>query len=702
MSASGQHPPCSNCSERGLKCVDEFAEVKAVKLLRRGRRLQQVEAVYGQNSADENALHNVTPPRSCIPRLRPEFFSSPFFRRFHIQRPVLEPTEFCTRYYEFCKGNKEYLQAPGQVIALILVVWAASFGVNEYGVEELYDDSVDPRRRRDRVNEMVREILYLIDIHGILRKPSWDGIRALLLISPLTQEVQSPIERLAMYEATMSQVYTLCSLAPSSSVGSGQGDYVDALVRARIFWYAHVIDGITTGLRGGRLVLTEDDLTSFERTLPSLDDNSGASALYAISYRYATIPLRIASVCREIHAILTSPRARQSSTVDEARIHHAWETLDRCWKEFDGLRQVGTDGFVQTEDVERFIDGWQIFIFECHNVMREALKQRLVARPPPDNSFIPDTHPSARNRPSETVIRLHAKASAKCQDVVRQVVSTIRRNLGTQFFQFDAALVRDGCFYAAFMLAGESGNGEDVETCLHALREMRWTFAKNDDREQTVRMIYESRMTQSRSRSVSGTPIDDLLHLSSGHPYARRPLARPISVPPLSLSLCTVPSSMGSASAPSTACASTADWPTCTPPGSAGTGMYDGSVASHRGSPTSPHDGLSVDTLRSGLMGPTLLPGDSGPSARPGESSGLDQVFFFNYGAVADTAGASTLAQPSTSLPPPATDYSPTAYFDANSVVFSHSPIGQQGVCAGNIPSSGSPVRHFAETSFYR
>jgi Fungal Zn(2)-Cys(6) binuclear cluster domain len=59
---SGPHPTCSNCKERGIKCVyasislsvleipsplssfsDEFADVKAVKLLRRGRRLQQVE-----------------------------------------------------------------------------------------------------------------------------------------------------------------------------------------------------------------------------------------------------------------------------------------------------------------------------------------------------------------------------------------------------------------------------------------------------------------------------------------------------------------------------------------------------------------------------------------------------------------------------------------------------------------------------------
>ena len=95
--------------------------------------------------------------------------------------------EFCNRYYEFCKGNKEQLQTAGQLIALILVVWAASFGVNEYGVEELYDNQGNPRRRRDRINEMVQEVLFLIDIHGILRKPTWDGVRALLLILPLTQ-----------------------------------------------------------------------------------------------------------------------------------------------------------------------------------------------------------------------------------------------------------------------------------------------------------------------------------------------------------------------------------------------------------------------------------------------------------------------------------------------------------------------------------
>ena len=68
-------------------------------------------------------------------------------------------------------------------------------------------------------------------------------------------DVQQPMERLAMYEAAVNQVYTLCSLANVTTINSGQGEYIDAAVRARIFWYAHIHEGITTGLRGGRLLL---------------------------------------------------------------------------------------------------------------------------------------------------------------------------------------------------------------------------------------------------------------------------------------------------------------------------------------------------------------------------------------------------------------------------------------------------------------
>lgn len=53
----------------------------------------------------------------------------------------------------------------------------------------------------------------------------------------------------------MSQVYNLCNLVGSSPINSGQGEYIDALVRARLFWYAYVTDGVTSGLRGGRILL---------------------------------------------------------------------------------------------------------------------------------------------------------------------------------------------------------------------------------------------------------------------------------------------------------------------------------------------------------------------------------------------------------------------------------------------------------------
>jgi hypothetical protein len=70
---------------------------------------------------------------------------------------------------------------------MLLAVWAASFGVNEYGIEELHHGEAAIRNRREITNEMVREMLHLIDIHGILRKPTWDGVRALHLLLPLTQ-----------------------------------------------------------------------------------------------------------------------------------------------------------------------------------------------------------------------------------------------------------------------------------------------------------------------------------------------------------------------------------------------------------------------------------------------------------------------------------------------------------------------------------
>ena len=101
--------------------------------------------------------------------------------------PVLEPTEYCGRFTDWYNGSTDGLQFPGQLIALVLVVWAASYGINEAGEEVMELAEEDIQERKERVNEMLYELLYLIDIHGLLRKPSWDGVRVLLLIMPLTE-----------------------------------------------------------------------------------------------------------------------------------------------------------------------------------------------------------------------------------------------------------------------------------------------------------------------------------------------------------------------------------------------------------------------------------------------------------------------------------------------------------------------------------
>lgn len=50
-----------------------------------------------------------------------------------------------------------------------------------------YLDNSGRRPRKDKTEAMLREILELVDFHSILRKPSWDGVRILLLLLPLLE-----------------------------------------------------------------------------------------------------------------------------------------------------------------------------------------------------------------------------------------------------------------------------------------------------------------------------------------------------------------------------------------------------------------------------------------------------------------------------------------------------------------------------------
>ncbi|KIK63625.1 hypothetical protein GYMLUDRAFT_83637 [Collybiopsis luxurians FD-317 M1] len=705
---SGPHPACSNCKERGLKCVDEFADVKAVKLLRRGRRLQQVEAIYGkaadQNISGSSYLGLPTRLPSTIPHLQPEFFESSFWQWFCIQRPILDSTEFPTRFYAHVKGTHS-LGFEGSLIAMLLVVWAASFGIDERGMPfdglsypsgdndisrpgsrkgsmDLKNTERDPsigeamgtrRARKETSESMLREVLDLVDIHAVMRRPTWDGVRVLLLILPLLEDIH-PLDRSTMHEASLSQAHSLCTLLSAPrSIPSSSGSSDEAFVRARIFWYAHMQEGITTGMRGGRLVLSEDDLDVFQSTLlpfhagsprgssgvsyssgPGLPSptsptfpshslrpgspNSGIHPYLQITHLFS-IPLHLSSVCRKVHAILTGAkaarRAEEGGGIDAEGMRDVWEGLDRCWEEFEAVRRstgASPGGTIMGDvdiQVERFVSCWQIFIFECHNIIRESLKQYATrssktvphspnCSPPP---FIPPHH-------------LHDIASKKCFRLLPCVLSIIKHHLTlsydiadpTGLFKWDTGLVRDGCFFAAFLSASvdseqlidyathdppvshfgrthfkqepseRSGLGfgpgggveivrpgllpildadEGMRICLAAIAEMRWAFSKSEEREEAIRMIWEEKVKKQRqgqqphfNTAINHHGPPSLPQLDLRYPPHLQTSSYILHAP---VSACTTDGSGANG------------WPTYTPPGTGSSST--GTSISTRGSP---------------------------------------------------------------------------------------------------------------------
>lgn len=124
--------------------------------------------------------------------------------------PILDSVEFPSRFYAHTKGTQS-LGHEGGIIAMLLVIWAASFGLDEQGLppdnhedicivgHSIDDESADPwnpreashdlrwRERKDKIDAMLREVLELIDFHGVMRRPSFDGVQALLLALPLLE-----------------------------------------------------------------------------------------------------------------------------------------------------------------------------------------------------------------------------------------------------------------------------------------------------------------------------------------------------------------------------------------------------------------------------------------------------------------------------------------------------------------------------------
>lgn len=131
---------------------------------------------------------------------------------------MLDQNEFPARFLAHTQGINP-LKNEGGLIAMLLVIYAASFGLDERGQptdnhsdlsiaetslatsviikredggpSELTNtrNIVSERRneRKSRTDAMLREIIELVDLYGVLRRPSLDGVRALLLLLPLME-----------------------------------------------------------------------------------------------------------------------------------------------------------------------------------------------------------------------------------------------------------------------------------------------------------------------------------------------------------------------------------------------------------------------------------------------------------------------------------------------------------------------------------
>jgi hypothetical protein len=122
--------------------------------------------------------------------------------------PIFDPTDFLFLRPESSQFGIANIER--KILAMVLVAWAASFGLDERGANldltaprytDLYDvGSAGSGNENDnhamRTDSLVSGILSLVDSHGLLRNPSWDGVRLLLLLWPLTQRVQRSLERI--------------------------------------------------------------------------------------------------------------------------------------------------------------------------------------------------------------------------------------------------------------------------------------------------------------------------------------------------------------------------------------------------------------------------------------------------------------------------------------------------------------------------
>ncbi|KAG9016624.1 hypothetical protein FRB90_002785, partial [Tulasnella sp. 427] len=508
-----QNTACAACRKRRVS--DD--ESKVGKIFRRGRKIQELETIYGQY-----------PPGQ---RPNPEEV-----RQRLVAVPVLDPAEFIIRYEKFVKRGVP-LGPCGELIAQTLLAWATSFGFDESGADaspyEEDDRAAALEQRRVATRTLVQDILDAIDKQGVARRTTWDGVRVLLLVLPLTKGILLPVEKANLYRSALFQVYDLSGLNNTlSENGPPTEQDVPETARARVAWHVVVNEGITSALNGGKLVFDQEDVSSLNTLTSEIYD----AALQAcpitahIDSSFTFAPCHLAAVCRLINESLTSFKANMladcgTADITQDRLVIIWTALEESWKEFDSLRSAGES--IEDEMKETFASVWQIFIFGIYNTIRESIWARICrikdsldprsGRLSGDSltlsaaTLVDGMDSSYRELTAKTRLRdlmtLHDLAESQCDLLVDRVFTAVCAVGESAFFELDFGFVEPGLVFLAEHFAKDSGLSNKFNYCIGALENMRWAFSQSESQVQRLHALWKSRRATEASQVLSTTAI---------------------------------------------------------------------------------------------------------------------------------------------------------------------------------------------------
>ncbi|KAG8994552.1 hypothetical protein FRB94_009799 [Tulasnella sp. JGI-2019a] len=410
------------------------------------------------------------------------------------------------------------------------MAWAASFGLDENGRDVInvdVDECAITKDRKESSNILVRQCLKMVDRMSALRKMSFDGARAILLLMPLTKDMMSDADRKTMHHTALLQAYRLAIQDGSSSVNPIPEDIDAATKRARLFWYAHVSEAITIGLRGedGSLPLTFDEarVASFKTSL-STSALSASPISASLTYKHTIASIHLAETCRHIHDIFATRSGAGHKETLETRLQDVWSALQSNWEEFDELRQRDADGDEARQastDTDVFVSSSQIFIFEAFRTIQVRLASLLSSVGHGEACSSSDRYQSHKTQNQvapgaiEALLRV---ARTKCASFLPHALSLIRRHVrdSTPLFKYNAGISVDkGVFCAGSFLAQTCISSRNPETqdsfqcCVKALQSMscKWAYSEGGRLAEELAAFWNASVQLDERPSISRSSI---------------------------------------------------------------------------------------------------------------------------------------------------------------------------------------------------